>query len=269
MDSGDTLTESFFILNGRLLQWEAHYFQLMASMRMLRMRIPAFFSPEQLEEEVMEKARDFSGTNAPTGLRAEFRVVRQPKGENGLTGREDIAYSLNFKRMDRMAFLELDQEETHIYLEQRLPANLISGLSTPPNPVLSIAEIFTRENGWADSVIINEHKRVQRTVRGILWVFTEEGTWKTPSYEEGAPRSVYREQFRDYLRKDQNMNVLEAEISPFELSESSALTVQTDPYGFHLIQRYKRKEFKHDRCLTILQAFQQWAIHSSHAKAAD
>ena len=51
---GDSVFETIKIINGKLVFWEDHYFRLMASMRMLRMRIPMNFTLEFLEEEILK-----------------------------------------------------------------------------------------------------------------------------------------------------------------------------------------------------------------------
>ena len=43
---GDALFETIRVINNKIMFWETHYFRLMSSMRILRMEIPDFFSPE-------------------------------------------------------------------------------------------------------------------------------------------------------------------------------------------------------------------------------
>jgi branched-chain amino acid aminotransferase len=51
---GDGLFETLRVINSKIMFWEAHYFRLMSSMRILRMSIPMEFSPEYLEEKIIE-----------------------------------------------------------------------------------------------------------------------------------------------------------------------------------------------------------------------
>ena len=43
---GDSIFETIKVQNGKIIFWEDHYFRLMASMRMLRMKIPMEFTLE-------------------------------------------------------------------------------------------------------------------------------------------------------------------------------------------------------------------------------
>ena len=51
---GDGLFETIRVVNSKIMFWEAHYFRLMSSMRIMRMEIPSNFSPENLEKLILE-----------------------------------------------------------------------------------------------------------------------------------------------------------------------------------------------------------------------
>ena len=51
---GDSVFETIRVINGKAMFWEDHYFRLMASMRIMRMEIPHEFSPEFLEEQIID-----------------------------------------------------------------------------------------------------------------------------------------------------------------------------------------------------------------------
>ena len=51
---GDSVFETIKVVHGKLVFWEEHYFRLMASMRMLRMKIPMNFTLEFLEEQILK-----------------------------------------------------------------------------------------------------------------------------------------------------------------------------------------------------------------------
>ena len=51
---GDAIFETVKVSNKKVIFWEDHYFRLMASMRMLRMKIPMQFTLEFLEQEILK-----------------------------------------------------------------------------------------------------------------------------------------------------------------------------------------------------------------------
>ena len=69
---GDSVFETLKLVNGKLIFWEAHYFRLMASMRMLRMKIPMSFTLEFLENEILKTAK---ATNSNNNLRIRLTII--------------------------------------------------------------------------------------------------------------------------------------------------------------------------------------------------
>jgi len=73
---GDSVFETIKIINGKLVFWEDHYFRLMASMRMLRMRIPMNFTLEFLQEEILK----IVSTKSENNLRVRLCITRKDGG---------------------------------------------------------------------------------------------------------------------------------------------------------------------------------------------
>ena len=46
---GDSVFETIKIVNNRILFWEDHYLRLMSSLRIIRIEIPIFYTPEFFE----------------------------------------------------------------------------------------------------------------------------------------------------------------------------------------------------------------------------
>ena len=74
---GDSVFETLKVVNGKLIFWEDHYFRLMASMKMLRMKIPLEFTLEFLEEEILKTAQVHESSN---NLRARLSIYRKDGG---------------------------------------------------------------------------------------------------------------------------------------------------------------------------------------------
>jgi branched-chain amino acid aminotransferase len=259
LDFGDVLTETVYLYKGALLQWEPHYFKLMASMRMLRLKIPATFSPEYLQEQITDTANRKWGGDMPNFARVQIRVLRDRVPGKRLSGLESARYG--FEAMESGEFFHkgLDTRETHVYTEHRLPGNLLTGLGLPQHAVYAIAEVFADENNWDDAILLNERKRVLGSIRGNLWLQVDPYTWKTPAYEEGCTRSVFREHFMNYLKGQPGLTVQEGEVSPFELNDIISLVVQEDPYRFHLVSQYKRKKYDTDETSQLLERYFDFA----------
>ena len=73
---GDSVFETIKVINGKLVFWEDHYFRLMASMRMLRMKIPMNFTLEYLEEEILKTI----SINNQNNSRVRLSITRKDGG---------------------------------------------------------------------------------------------------------------------------------------------------------------------------------------------
>ena len=73
---GDGVFETLRIQEGKILFWEDHYFRLMASMRILRMQIPLSFTPEHLQEHILQKVQALDTVSA----RVKLVVFRDSDG---------------------------------------------------------------------------------------------------------------------------------------------------------------------------------------------
>tara|TARA_Y100000588_G_scaffold381558_1_gene467429 strand:+ start:549 stop:896 length:348 start_codon:yes stop_codon:yes gene_type:complete len=75
---GDSVFETIRVINGKVMFWEDHYFRLMASMRIMRMEIPNEFSPEFLEEQIINLIKENNLQDKP--VRVKFSVFRKEGG---------------------------------------------------------------------------------------------------------------------------------------------------------------------------------------------
>ena len=73
---GDSVFETIKVINGKLVFWEEHYFRLMASMRMLRMKIPMNFTLEFLQDEILKTVL----VNTKNNSRVRLCITRKDGG---------------------------------------------------------------------------------------------------------------------------------------------------------------------------------------------
>ena len=74
---GDAIFETIKVSNNRVIFWEDHYFRLMSSMRMLRMKIPMEFTLEFLEQEILKTV---AVQDTAISFRVRLNVYRKDGG---------------------------------------------------------------------------------------------------------------------------------------------------------------------------------------------
>lgn len=89
---GDFISEPVKISADALLLWEEHYFNLMASMRIFRMKIPLEFTQEFLEGQIKKMLQE---NNVQNG-RVEIIVFRNPDNPELLT-KSSVSYLIKLR----------------------------------------------------------------------------------------------------------------------------------------------------------------------------
>ena len=74
---GDAVFETIKVSHKRVVFWEDHYFRLMASIRMLRMKIPMQFTLEFLEKEILKTV---AVQEEASSFRVRLNVYRKDGG---------------------------------------------------------------------------------------------------------------------------------------------------------------------------------------------
>lgn len=237
---GDSVFETIRVINGKIMFWEDHYFRLMASMRIMRMEIPASFSPEFLEESLLDliKANDLE--NSPARIR--FAVFRKEGGYYTPATR-DIGYVISAESLED-AFYTLDENayEVELFKDHYINSGLLSSIKTNNKAVNVLGSIYASENGYQNCLVLNEKKNVVEALNGNIFLVKDK-LIKTPSISDGALNGIIRKQLLKIVEKLQDYKIEESSISPFELQKADELFVTNVIMGIRPVTKYRKKEF--------------------------
>ncbi|MBU2527221.1 MAG: aminotransferase class IV [Bacteroidetes bacterium] len=236
----DAVCETVKIVEGRILFWEAHYFQLMAAMRIFRMRIPMHFDLEFLESEIHKVILPIQKVQHVT-----LTVFREasPDTQNQQSA---VSYLLDVKLGNDQVFENpIDNFEVEIYKDFYVSASMLSTLHTPDRHIALLAQIFVDENGYQDCLLVNEHKNVIGTTTGSLfWV---KGTQiKTPPLSDGCKNDVLRNELITRIKKSALYEIEESSISPFALQHADELFKLNLETGIQPVSRYRKKNYNRE-----------------------
>ncbi len=247
---GDGVFETLKAVNGKILFWEDHYFRLMASMRILRMEIPMEFTPEYIEEQLLETLRTNDLLNQPARLR--ITVYRKGKGTY-LPEERGVGFYCYAKVLSA-PFYTLNEEayEVELYKDHYVNADILSTLKTT-NKVLHVTgSIFAEDNGYDNCLLINNKKNIVEALQGNL--FLVKGTHiKTPPLEDGCLRGIIRKQLLTIIPLMKEYTFEEASISPFELQKADELFITNAIKGIQPITKYRKKQYSNSVAREILK----------------
>lgn len=237
---GDAVFETVKILDNKILFLEDHYFRLMSSMRILRMEIPMNFTMEFFENELLSKAKV---ENIETSARARITVYRKDGGYY-LPENNNVAYEISVSKIKKPLYeIQKNNYEVDLYKDFYVSKQLLSTLKTTNKLINITGSIYANENGLDNCILINEDKNVIEALNGNIFML-KDGILSTPPISEGCLNGVMRKQILALAKTIENVEVIEAVISPFDLQKADELFVTNVITGIQPITKYRKKEFE-------------------------
>ena len=234
---GDSVFETIKIINGKLVFWEDHYFRLMASMRMLRMRIPMNFTLEFLEEEILKIVSIKSENN----LRVRLCITRKDGGFYTPTTNE-IDYLIE---SSEIKFITKDKYTLDLFKDFYVYSGYLSTIKTNNKLINTLASIFAKENELDNCILLNERKGIVEATNASLFLI--KGTLiKTPLLSEGCLKGIAREKVINIIKSSSDYDIEEAVISPFEIQKADELFITNSIIGIQPVTNYRKKVFSTD-----------------------
>ncbi len=246
---GDGLFETIKVSGGIILFWEAHYFRLMASMRILRMEIPMHFTMEFLEEQILLTLKSNQFKNA----KVRFSVFR---GEGGTyyPKSNNIQYIIEMEELElfNFKFPEQDEYEVDLYKDFYINTGLLSTLKTNNKITQVLASIYAEENDLANCLLLNSEKNVIEAINSNLFLVSGTSI-KTPPLSSGCLNGIMRKQIIELIKKEEELSIEEADVSSFELQKADELFLTNCIAGIIPINRYRKKTFENKVSAKLLK----------------
>ena len=233
---GDSIFETIKVTNQKIVFWEDHYFRLMASMRMLRMKIPMSFTLEYLQEEILKTVKE---QESAISHRARLTIYRK---EGGLYTPEtnEIDFVIDVKPN---TYQTKEEYKIDVFKDFYNYSGLLSTVKTNNKMINVLASIYAKENDLDNCVLINEKKGVVEVTNGNIFVI-KGNSIKTPSLEEGCIKGIVRKKVIEILQKNEEYTIEETTISPFEIQKADEVFITNAIIGIQPVTQYKKKVFK-------------------------
>lgn len=246
---GDSVFETLKVLDGKVLFLEDHYFRLMASMRIVRMDIPMYFTMEYMEDQVKELAKALSIDDS---CRARISFFRKSGGFY-LPVTNETEFIITVEPLENMlyAFNEGDYE-VDLFRDSYVTKQLLSTLKSTNKMVQITGSIFAYENGLDNCLLVNDEKNVIEALQGNLFMLAG-NRLITPPVSDGCLNGIMRKQVLVIARKIEGLEVVEESISPFDLQKADELFITNVIKGIQPVTKYRKKEYKSNIAQDILK----------------
>lgn len=237
---GDAVFETLKVVNQKIFFWEAHYFRLMASMRIMRMEIPMDFSPEFLENEILQLIKANNLEESPVRIR--LSVFRK---EGGLYTPEtnNIGYCMTACALESPFYL-INSEDyiVDLFKDHYVNSGLLSTIKTNNRAINILGSIFAKENGYQNCLLLNEKKNVVEALNGNIFLANGK-TLKTPPLSDGCLKGIIRGKLIEIIPQIEGFQILEESISPFELQKADEMFITNSIVGMQPVSKYRKKEY--------------------------
>ena len=235
---GDAIFETIKVSNNRIIFWEDHYFRLMASMRMLRMKIPMEFTLEFLQKEILKTV---AAQDNADSYRVRLNIYRKDGGLYTPKTNE-IDYLIDVKKN---IYITKEVYKVDIFKDFYSYSGLLSTIKTNNRMVNTLASIYAKENDLDNCVLINEKKGAVEVANGNIFIL-KGNTIKTPALTEGCIKGIIRKKVIEIITKNPEYNLEETNISPFEIQKADEVFITNAIMGVQPVTNYKKKQFKAD-----------------------
>ncbi len=236
---GDGVFETCKICDNKILFFEDHYFRLMASMRIVRMEIPMFYTMEYLEEQILSTVKE---NGFQDSARVRLTVFRN-QGGRYLPDSNMVSFVIQSESLPHKEYvLSTDHYEVDLFKDYHIAKQLLSTLKTTSKMIHVVGSIYAKENGLQNCLLLNEDKNVVEALQGNLFLLTG-NTLITPPLSDGCQNGILRKNLLQICRDFSDIELNERSISPFELQKADELFVTNVIQGIQPISKYRKREF--------------------------
>lgn len=235
---GDGLFESMRFLKGKLKFPEMHIDRIQKGMKLLKFDnyslIDTWFIREKTEELIR---RNKVGADARIRL-----TIFRDSGGFYTPDSNKFAYLLELHKLDDSQYV-LNKKGLiiDVYDEVPKPVNILSNSKTSNALIYVLAGIFKNQNALDEVLILNQNGFLCESVSSNVFVVYDRKLY-TPALNEGCIAGVMR-QVVMRLAKENNIELVEAQINPDILNEADEVFLTNAARGIQWVMGYNHKRY--------------------------
>jgi branched-chain amino acid aminotransferase len=235
-------TIHFLVFNKKIMELEANYFSIMASLRRSRVRIPMKYTIEYFQDQT-ELMIDKNNTGKYSLIIAQFYRNNNPTKQLPVC---ETSFWMQTLKVDwKMKSISLI-----LYKDHTIMAGAYSNLYQTNEPLRKLAEVFAYENDFEASLIINDEKKIVESTRGAIFLVFDNKIY-TPPLSSGVVNSVSRKAMIDFISNNNSYEMIVEDIPVFNLQRASEIFLFSFQYGLTKTFNFRKKEYNTEVSKTI------------------
>lgn len=249
---GDGLFDTLKFTDGHVHFAEEHYFRLVSSMRMLRMKIPQGFTLEVYIEHIV-KTVECNGLQK--GARIRVNVFRSG---GGLYTPDNNASEFIIE-VASLSERNYNEYEIELFKDFYVTSGLLSTIKTNNRMINVLASIYAKENDYQNVLLINEKKELVEAANSNVFI-VKGRELITPSLDSGCINGIIRKKVLEVAQKNLELTTSETQVSPFELLKADEVFLSNSINEFQKVNRYRKKTYASGVTDEIIGIFEttQW-----------
>ena len=236
--SGDLIFENIIVTRNKVLFYEDHYFNLLSSMRILKIKIPMSFTPEFLEKQLLSlyAKSGFVDDNILMRILICNNVVSKVNPTN-------VKYYIYDVRQINYSTSNFEKYTLDVFKDYFKNTGLLSNLTTNNQLIKRIGLRYCEENDFNDCVILNNFKTISETLKGNIFMVMNDKII-TPPLKDGSNNNVIRTKIIELINNDiEGFDVIEKSLSVFDIQKSDELFISNINFGIQPVRKFRKKVF--------------------------
>ncbi len=236
---GDGLFETIHA-NGTEPQFiERHMNRLLESMKILKMVVPAFFSPgyfTPLIKGVLTRNKQFQGA------RIRITVFRN---SGGLYAPEvnEVSFIIESNPLENDVYrLNHQGYKVDVFPDIAKPVNPISSVKTTSALLFVLAGIFKSENRLDDCLILNHSGRICESLSSNIFI-VKGNQYYTPSLKEGCLPGIMRQVIIEIIQKEGYYLNDDCSLTVEDLLSSDEIFLTNSISGIRWVVAFRQKRY--------------------------
>lgn len=236
--SGDLIFENIIVSRNKVLFYEDHYFNLLSSMRILKIKIPMSFTPEFLEKQLLS-------LYAKSGFVDDNILMRILICNNvaSKVNPNSVKYYIYDTQKIDYSSSNFEKYTLDVFKDYFKNTGLLSNLTTNNQLIKRIGLRYCEENDFNDCVILNNSKTISETLKGNIFMVMNDKII-TPPLKDGSTNNVIRTKIIELINNDiEGFDVIEQSLSVFDIQKSDELFISNINFGIQPVRKFRKKVF--------------------------
>ena len=236
--SGDLIFENIIVTRNKVLFYEDHYFNLLSSMRILKIKIPMSFTPEFLEKQLLS-------LYAKSGF-VDDNILMRILICNNVASKVNpttVKYYIYDVRQINYSTSNFEKYTLDVFKDYFKNTGLLSNLTTNNQLIKRIGLRYCEENDFNDCVILNNSKTISESLNGNIFMVMNDKVL-TPPLKDGSNNNVIRTKIIELINNDiEGFDVIEKSLSVFDIQKSDELFISNINFGIQPVRKFRKKVF--------------------------